>query len=115
MSASLTPWMGVVVGGAANTPQSLQSLLLAATNPPRAGLGNVLKACYISIQADPSGGGTKYYIGPSTMSTTDYGVQLVALGIWNPPSSSMNLYRLDQIYLESDGSEARWYVSFITK
>lgn len=115
MSASLTPWMGVVVGGSANTPQSLQTLLLAAGVPPRAGLGNVLKACYVSIQADPLGGGAKYYIGPSSMSTTDYGIQLIAFQVWNPPSSSFNLYRLDQIYLESDTSSARWYVAFITK
>ena len=117
MAVSLTPWFGTVTGGAANTPQSIQALLaaLAASAAPNIGPSNVLRAAYIQVQADPLGGGVKFYIGRSTMSATDFGVQLVAAQVWTPPSAGLNLYRLDQIFLMADGQSANWNITFITR
>lgn len=117
MAVSLSPWMGTLTGGAASTPQSLQSLLqaLGSSAAPLVGPSSVLMCCYLQIQADPLGGGTKYYIGRSDMSATDFGVQLSAAQAWTPPTSGMNLYRLDQIYVMADASSAKWCVAFVRR
>lgn len=115
---SCTPWMGGVVGGAANTPQSLQFLLaaLGSTRKPLLGPDNTYKAAYVNIQADPDGAGTKFYVGSfSDMTSTDYGVYLVAGQPWGPPAVEFNLYRLDQIFLMADADSAKWKITFLTK
>lgn len=120
MAVSTTPWMGVITTTTANVAQSLQTLIAAATNPPASVTNNpsgILRACYIQIQADPSGGAAKYYIGQaSAMTTTSQaGVVLLASQAWTPPHLGGNLYRLDQIWLLSDTDTQKWYVSFVTR
>lgn len=118
MAISSNPWMGSVTGGTGNTPQNLQTLLLAlaSTIAPLQVGGTPLTACSIQIQADTAGGGAKFYIGNrSGMTATDCGVQLVAGQVWQPPSLESNYYRLDQIWLMSDTSSVKWIITFITR
>ena len=117
-SVSTTPWCGSVVTVTANTVYSLKTLIAAAGSPPASLLNpsGVLRACYISIQADIAGGAAKYYLGSkSTMTTTDCGVAMFATQVWNPPSLGGNLYILDNIFLMSDTGNAQWNITFITR
>jgi hypothetical protein len=116
--------MGVLTGGAANTPQSLASLLLAlpAALQPTYNIQDPnkrLAMAYVNLQADPSGGNTAYYIGTAGMnvlaSPPNYGVQLVAGQAWQPPSFEGDWLNLAAIFVVASASAANWYLTMVRR
>lgn len=118
MATSNTPWMGVVTLATANTVYQLSALLQAlsaARKPSQGSVSGLIKAASIQLQGDPSGGATKYYIGNSDMSSTDFGALIFASQVFQPPSLESNLYVLNNIYLMADADNSKVYVLFVTR
>ena len=116
MAISSTPWMGKVTLATANTVYRLSDLLAALADARKPLVSSPARCEYLSIQADPDGQATKYYIGThDTMSATDYGIYLIATQAWQIQSMGANLIRLDQIYLMSDARDAVMYIAFLTR
>jgi len=114
MAVSRTPWLGSIVLPAQNTAYQLSARLALHATPPLVSL-NVLIAQAIAIQLDISAGAANLYIGPQEVSTTNYGVALVAPQVWPIYSMDSNLINLDHIWLMSDTASTQVNISFITR
>ena len=116
-TVALTPWMGCVTLTSSGTAYQLSALLaaLAATAAAPPLLGNANQAQYLSLQVDIAAGAAKVYVGNKLVSSTNFGVALVATQAFPIYSMSSNLIRLDHIWLTSDTNSVNVGVSFITR
>ena len=115
MSAKYTPWCGRVTLTLDYVSYKLSDLLEALPDIIRPKLGDIPRCEYLSIQADETGGGAKYYIGNQDMGPTSYGVYLAATQAWQVQSMGANLIRLDHVYVMSDTGPSYMNVIFITR
>lgn len=117
MSVSRTPWMGCVTlttnGTAYKLSALLEALAAGADSPPT--LGNAKQVAWLQLQIDIAAGAAKVYVGNSQVSTSNFGVVLVATQTLPIDIASSNLVRLDQIWLLSDTDAVKIGVSFITR
>ena len=93
--------MHTVTLPSANTNYQLYALMQAIDS------GSPLSVNFLQLQANPSGGAAKFYIGNAGMSGTDFGVELSASQSQTfQDQSGNNLVSTASIYLRSDtGSE----------
>lgn len=105
-----TPTLRSITLPQANTNYVLLALLQALDPQiPR-------RAQALQLQFDVSAGAANLYIGnPTTLSTSDMGLQLVASQAWSIPSLDSNLILLDDIALRSDTGGVRVNVAIIVR
>lgn len=120
MAVTRTPWLGSFTLTDSNA-HKLRDLLtsttyIAAALQPRVpGNGTALKAQYLVITNDIDNGSAKLYVGNESLSTSFYGIKLVASMSIPLYSMEGNLINLDEIYILTDTNPTVVSVSFLTR
>lgn len=114
MAVSNTPWMGTLILTNQNQAYQLSALLTnVGVNAPQ--FTRVAVCKFLTLQADPDGGGARFYVGNSSVSSTNYGAVIFATQVYPLYAHDANLIRLDQIYVLCDTAGLKMNVSFITQ
>lgn len=104
-----TPFMTSLT--ATNTAQSLYTLLTVwFTNA-----AFPIKACYVAIQLDTGAGATSLYIGNSSVSATNCGVDLSANQAQQVYAFDSNLINLKDLYVITSTGTAQINVTVVTR